>query len=92
MRAHDLVKLHSLSLACIRVMAKTAARMMREASLKIVGTLRIRARAPAVIAPRAWPMSNIVAYIAVVMPTVSEDVHSPNMVHSVTALMPWARP
>lgn len=48
------------SLLFVRVTANTPVRVMREASLKIVGVLKIRARAPAVIAPRAEPTLNIV--------------------------------
>ena len=45
-----------------------------DASLKIVGMLRNMARAPAVIAPRAEPMLNIVDRYAVAMLAVSEGV------------------
>lgn len=49
-----------LSLALISPTAKTPVSVIMEASLKIVGTLRNIVRAPAVIAPKAEPMLNIV--------------------------------
>lgn len=48
------------SFALISATAKTPVSVIMEASLKMVGTLRNIVRAPAVIAPKAEPMLNIV--------------------------------
>ena len=75
-----------------RVATKAPVRATMEASLKIVGVSKNRVSIPAVNAPNAELMSNIVDRYAVAVLTISDGTRSPTAVQAVTIRMPWDRP